>query len=183
MFTLITMISPDPPKLYFGPYSTPRLRPGRKETCEVRGDVIIVELSSGRIPWPLARLPGKSPRGLLVYKGLAKAIRLESATAVCYWWGVNPTTISRWRLAMGVDAHTAGSRKLRAEHGKRNWDKVRPKLWAKLHDKEVHAKIAAAKRGKPRPPHVVEAMRLANIGKKHTAETRAKMSAAHKRKP
>jgi len=43
------------------------------------------------------------------------------------------------------------------------------------------AKIAAAKLGKPRPPEVIEALRRANLGKKLSAATRAKMSATHKR--
>lgn len=44
------------------------------------------------------------------------------------------------------------------------------------------AKIAAAKRGKPRPANVIEALRKANLGRKLTAEHRAKMSADHKRR-
>jgi hypothetical protein len=49
------------------------------------GAVEIVSLSNARIPWPMAKLTavvGRKP-GLVIYKGLAKAIRLESATAVC----------------------------------------------------------------------------------------------------
>ena len=45
---------------------------------------------------------------------------------------------------------------------------------------ERASKISAAKRGVPRPPHVIEAMRRANLGRKRTAETRAKISAAHR---
>src|SRR5262249_26605268 len=55
---------------------------------------------------------------------------------------------------------------------------------AKSRDPEADAarreKIAAAKRGKPRPRHVIEAMRKANLGRKHTGEARAKMSEAHR---
>jgi hypothetical protein len=49
-----------------------------------------------------------------------------------------------------------------------------------LKSPERAAKIAASKRGRPRPASVVEALRKANTGKKATAETRAKMSHAHK---
>jgi hypothetical protein len=45
---------------------------------------------------------------------------------------------------------------------------------------ERAAKIAAAKLGKPRPPHVVEILRRVHLGRKASAETRAKMSAAQK---
>uniref|UniRef100_UPI0011AB131E NUMOD3 domain-containing DNA-binding protein n=1 Tax=Anatilimnocola aggregata TaxID=2528021 RepID=UPI0011AB131E len=45
---------------------------------------------------------------------------------------------------------------------------------------ERRAKIAAAKRGKPRPAHVIEILRRVNTGRKHSAASRAKMSAARK---
>jgi hypothetical protein len=55
------------------------------------------------------------------------------------------------------------------------------KMWAKARDPVRRAKIAAAKRGVPRPPHVVEGMRQRMLGRKPSAATRAKMSATHKR--
>ena len=81
-------------KLLSGPYKTPLFRYGQRVECEVRGEVILVGLSNGRIPWPLGRLPGTSPRGLVVFHGLAKAVRTESATAICHWWGVTAQTVS-----------------------------------------------------------------------------------------
>jgi hypothetical protein len=69
-----------------GKYQTPRFRYGRKVLCEVRGELTITGLSDAPIPWPL----GKSGRGrhsLVVYKGLAKAIRRESNQAICCWGG------------------------------------------------------------------------------------------------
>jgi hypothetical protein len=113
---------------------------------------------------------------LVVYKRLAQAIRTESAVAVAEAWGVSVVTVSRWRNALGIDANTDGSRELRREHAEHDFPKVRPKLWSKLHDKRVHAKIAATKRGKPRPPHVIEAVRQAKIGRKQSAATRRKCS-------
>lgn len=47
---------------------------------------------------------------------------------------------------------------------------------------ERRRKIADAKRGKPRPQHVVEALRAANVGRKLPQEQRAKMSKAHKQR-
>jgi hypothetical protein len=43
-------------------------------------------------------------------------------------------------------------------------------------------KFAVAKRGKPRPPHVIEALRAANLGRPLTDETRQKMSETHRRR-
>jgi hypothetical protein len=53
--------------------------------------------------------------------------------------------------------------------------------FARLHRAAVRAKIAAARRGRPCPRHVVEAMRAANLGRPLSAETRRKMSEAHRR--
>jgi len=40
-------------KLFFGPYRTPRFKLGTKVDCAVRGELVIVGLSDGRIPWRL----------------------------------------------------------------------------------------------------------------------------------
>jgi hypothetical protein len=53
---------------------------------------------------------------------------------------------------------------------------------AKAGDPERREKIAAAKRGKPRPQHVIEAVRQAHLGTHHSEETRRRMSEAHKRR-
>jgi hypothetical protein len=52
----------------------------------------------------------------------------------------------------------------------------------KARDPERRRKIAEAKRGKPRPRHVIEAMRRARLGSHLTEETRSRMSEAHKRR-
>jgi hypothetical protein len=54
----------------------------------------------------------------------------------------------------------------------------RRKAHAKARDPERRRKIAAARRGKPRPPHVVEAMRRGRAGKPQSEETGAKIGAA-----
>jgi hypothetical protein len=44
---------------------------------------------------------------------LAYAIRHKSAAAVAYWWGVNPVTVARWRIVLGVGRmDSEGSRRL-----------------------------------------------------------------------
>jgi hypothetical protein len=68
--------------------------------------------------------------------------------------------------------------RLRVTIRQRRW-----RLGIKSHEKQRQraAKIAAARRGKPRPPHVAEMLRTAQIGKKHTEEARRKMSEANLR--
>jgi hypothetical protein len=53
--------------------------------------------------------------------------------------------------------------------------------WAKADDPERCKRIAAARRGKPRPPHVEEAVARAHRGTRHTGEARRKMSETRKR--
>jgi hypothetical protein len=169
-------------KLRYGPYRTPRFRYGSVVKCRVRGDVIIVGITNGRIPWPMGRKPGRGSRGPVVYGDLLKALRQESGVAICHWWGVTGQTVSYWRKALGIGPHTKGSRALRSAYWKEPWarDAVK-KAWAKARDPERCAKIAAAKRGKPRLPSVRKAMRQAALGRKVTPETRRKLSEAHLR--
>ena len=83
-----------------GRYKTPRFRSGKIVSCAARGRVEIVGLSDAPIPWPI----GKRGRGrtLVLYKGLDRAVRKESEAAVCHGWGVCPTTVWKWRNALGI---------------------------------------------------------------------------------
>jgi hypothetical protein len=50
---------------------------------------------------------------LLVDDELARAIRHESAQALCYWWGVSNPVVTRWRRSLGVARmDSEGSRRL-----------------------------------------------------------------------
>jgi hypothetical protein len=73
-------------------------------------------------------------------KQLARAIRTESAAAVEYWWGVADSTVTRWRVALGVQGRegTEGSRRL---------------------CQATRQKAHAAVRGKPLTPEQVERRR------------------------
>ena len=65
------MTNADRVKLLFGPYRTPRFRPGRVVTDEVRDrDVVIVGVSDGRIPWPVGQPKGSRARSLIVFDAL-----------------------------------------------------------------------------------------------------------------
>ena len=98
------MTDPEKVKLLFGPYKAPPLRRGDRATCLYRRcDLVITGWSDARIPWPwgLAKSEQRGGRyGLLVDEELARAVRHESAVAVCFWWGVGKMTVSKWRKAL-----------------------------------------------------------------------------------
>jgi hypothetical protein len=166
-------------KLHFGPYRARRFQYGQNAECFARGEVTIIGLSDARIPWPIGWLPGgKSP---VLCGPLVKAVQREAACAMCHWWGVSPWLVRKWRRALGVPRWNEGDLRLKVAIGKSPGMKpALDAMHAKARDPVRRAKIAAAKRGVPRPPHVVEGMRQRMLGKKLSKTTRAKMSAAHK---
>jgi Ni/Co efflux regulator RcnB len=85
--------------------------------------------------------------------------------------------------ALGVPKFNEGTRQVKRDNflGPA-YLAARKRAWAKARDPERCAKIAVAKLGKPRPWHVIEAMRKANLGRKLSAAHRRKMSEAHKRR-
>src|SRR5688500_13358624 len=94
-------MTPDSRKL-LGTYRTPRFKYGAKVLCEARGEVTIVKLSDGPIPWPI----GRSDAGalsLVLYRDLARAVRREANRAVAHHWGVTSQTVTKWRKALDVE--------------------------------------------------------------------------------
>ena len=123
-------------------------------------------------------------RSLIVFDVLAEVVRRESNQAVCHWWGITPQTVTKWRRALGVGRMTAGSTRLRRDYFLEPWARrAQAKAHAKTRDPVRRAKISAARRGKPRPAHVVEGMRRRMLGTKLSDETRQKMSAARRSRP
>jgi len=170
-------------KLYFGPYKTPRFKYGDVVFDERRGDVIIVAISNGRIPWPLARRARSFTRGPVLFKDLARAVRKEAAETVAYWWGVSPACISHWRRALGVKLSNPGTFRLKRELG------LRPKMlrnmkrlqkWSR--DLGRRSKIAAAKVGRPRPPELIAAWHEGRARWRVTRKVRKKISDGLKRR-
>ena len=165
-----------------GTYRTPRFRYGSKVLCEVRGEMVITDLSDAPIPWPIGRR-GRERPSLVVFKDLAKALRRESNQAICHSWGIRPQTVSKWRKALGIGPITEGTSRLYREYTKEPWAvEAFAKAHAKARDPEHCRKIAEAKRGKPRPRHVIEAMRQARLGMRHTEESRRKMSETRRKR-
>ncbi len=164
-----------------GKYRTPGFRVGRRVLCQVRGEMVITGMTDAPIPWPLG-LHGAGRHSLVVYKDLVKAVRRESEQAICYWWGVRPATVRKWRRALGVGFATEGTSRLFREYISETGDAMRALGVLKARDPERRRKIAEARRGKPRPAHVGEAVRSAHLGVPHTEEARRRMSETHRRR-
>ena len=168
-------------KLRFGPYSTPVFEFGDVVFDEVRGEVKIVQLSDSKIPWPI----GKRGRGTspVVYADLANAIRREANVAVCYWWGITPQTVTKWRKALDVGRITDGTQAVFNEH-------LTPAKVAEMHrllkktytDPERNEKIRQSKIGKPRSAKLMEKLRELSRGRKWTDQQRQRAREARKLK-
>jgi hypothetical protein len=118
-----------------------------------------------------------------VYEGLAKAVRRESNQAVSLWWGVTPQTVTKWRKALVVGIATEGTSRLHSAYTNEPWAvQALAKAHAKARDPQRRAKIAAARQGKPRPPHEVESMHKAWRGSHHTEESWRRMSRTHQKR-
>ncbi len=180
------MRSADRYRLHFGPYRTPRFRYGAIVQDAIRGDVRITGLTDALIPWPIGvKVGGGSAKaGIVLYGVLAKAVQKESNLAVAHWWGVTGQTVTRWRKALGVGRATAGSSRLWADHAieQPRLSAVHERSRDPVQDTGRRTKIAAAKQGKPRPPHIQAKLRTARIGQKASKATRQKMSQSHRQR-
>jgi hypothetical protein len=161
-------------------YRTPRFSYGSVVMDDVRGWVTIVGTTDGPIPWPIGkRGRAKSP---VVYGALTRAIRTEPAMAVAREWGLTAQTITKWRKALDVPRMNEGSMRWCRERATLpTFAEFARKGQAKNRDPARCAKIAAAKRGVPRPPEVIEAMRRANLARRLSAAHRQKLSEANHR--
>src|SRR5262245_3916353 len=75
---------------------------------------------------------------------------------------------------------TAGTTALKSERLSPVLERAREAALPTLSSPERREKIAASKRGKARPAHVVEAMRKGRTGKPQSEEARARMSRTHR---
>jgi hypothetical protein len=102
-------------KLLHGPYRAPRLHVGDRAQCLYRDCLVEVKSwTDARICCPRALPVGaRGHPSILVDEELARAIRLEAAAAVRYWWGASEAVVWRWRKALGVGrVDNPGSRRL-----------------------------------------------------------------------
>ncbi len=166
-------------KLFFGRYRMSRFKYGDIAFCECYGQVELIGMSSGRIPWPVCRR-GKH-RTIALLGDLVKAVRMESSVAIQYWWGVGNSTVGKWRKILGVPTNNPGTIALKGEHGKELADRRLSKAWAKLQDPVRCTKISAAQKGRRPPEYVLQALQEARRKRKTSSATRRKLSATHRR--
>ena len=165
-----------------GSYRTPRVKIGQTVECEVRGPVVVTSISDSLIQWPWAK-SGRGRTSPVIYKDLAKALRVETGADICRAWGITGQTVTKWRKRLGLSSRTPGLLKLQRQmmlgpHGQRMHELAAPTLRSPAR----RAKIAAAKIGKKRPKKVVEAMRRRLLGRKLPISVRSKMSDTHRRR-
>ena len=175
---------PNPvPELIAGPYRAPRFRYGQTVLCEARGQVRIVGLSSGCIPWPLAALPGHQKAGFVLCADLTRAVQTESSRAICYWWAVTKKVVAQWRAALGIGSNNVGTRRLRQGQALGEQGPVaRKKAVAKARDPERCRKIGEAGRGRTLSAVARQKIGDAHRGRKHSPEARRRMSEAQRRR-
>lgn len=86
----------------------------------------------------------------IVCGGLAEAVRRESASAVCYWWGVTAQTVTQWRNLLGVPTYNEGTKRLwRDLSAEFLTPEVQERARNIANSPASNAKKAAAKRGRP----------------------------------
>src|SRR5579884_614707 len=110
--------------LLHGPYRAPKVAAGEWLLHHLRGEVKVKGFTDARIPWPYGGCRGIKGRASLILCGdLIRAVQCESALAVCFWWGVGSTTVSRWRRALQTPVVNEGTSRL---HGRWMSDLVTP---------------------------------------------------------
>jgi hypothetical protein len=170
------MTDADRHRLLFGPYAAPRWRYGRVVMDEVRGEVTVVGMTAGRIPWPVGKR-GRA-KASVVAAGLAHALRAESGQAVAHWWGMTVATVCVYRRALGVPRVTPGTRRL---HQLNYRNVITPEVHARAiraaNTPEANAR-KGWRRGMPLPDCLKE--HFDRTGRVHSPEARARMSAAQK---
>jgi hypothetical protein len=92
-------------RLLFGPYQPlpSGTGIGRRASTARDADVRVTSWTDARIAWPKCVVIGrKGAPAILVEAELTRAIRSESAAALCYWWGVSAKLVAAWRKAFGL---------------------------------------------------------------------------------
>jgi hypothetical protein len=130
-------------------YRTPRFKLGDVVFCDWRGEVKIVGVTDGPIPWPIGIRD--SNRSLVIYQDLAKAIRLESVGTVSQLFGVARITVTKWRKALGVPHVNPGTLAKLRQNARSEAFKTAKMAMLRSGDPRRGQAIAAALRGKPSP--------------------------------
>jgi hypothetical protein len=172
----------DAPSLHSGSYRTPRFQMGAVVEDEVRGSVRIVKMTDAPLPWPI----GKAADGrlaLVVYSGLARAVRRESGIAVCRWWGASWYHVNKWRRALGVPSTNEGTYRLRLAFTQTpRFRQIQNMSWATNGTPERRAAQSLRQTGMKMSEQARRNNSLAHMGILNSKATRRKLSLAHKRR-
>src|SRR5262245_6238624 len=95
---------PDACELLHGPYHAPALSIGDRDHCLYRDTLCkVTSWHDALIPWPQGvPVKGRSGPALIVTEGLVRALRCESAKAVCRHFRLCVGVVARDRKAFGV---------------------------------------------------------------------------------
>lgn len=150
------------PYLIAGPYHPPACTIGGWLDDEIDGLIEVGGWTSAPIPWPRRKKTGRA--SLILTSELARAVRIESAEAICHFWGVGQTKVWQWRQALSVGRVTAGTRALLQERT------------------GVPAAAAALGRRRARRPESREKMAMSKRGRPAHPNTRLALEKAAKRR-
>jgi hypothetical protein len=96
-----------------GSYTAPPSRIGDFLQDERYGLVEVTGYTGGRIPWPtVGKRYTRGQRAIILCSPLTEALKLESVTAIRYWWGVSKTTVARWKRTVKAPPRSEGSQRL-----------------------------------------------------------------------
>ena len=98
-----------PPCFEFGPYFSPHVEIGDQVECARFDLVRVIGWSNGPLRWPLCRVRRGGRASLILFADLARAVEVESATAVALAWGVCTMTVTCWRQSLDVKSINAGT--------------------------------------------------------------------------
>jgi hypothetical protein len=96
----------------------------------MRGTVVITSWTDARIPWLRCKRQGKSHPSLFLDDELARAVRAESAAAICYWWGISQGVVHRWRRFLDVTrTNNPGTHRLVKANAQAGAEAAKSKEW------------------------------------------------------
>lgn len=131
-----------------GPYVAPEAAIGAELRCRLRGRQTVAGYTEGGvIRWPKAE--GTAGSGPIILCGdLVRALRVESAQAICAWFGLERKAVRRYRRLLDVPRYTEGTEALW-----RSWARVKLTAAARRKGGEAAAKLrrAAASAAAARP--------------------------------
>jgi len=92
-----------------GPYRSPEVKPGEWLIDEINGAVQVAGWTDAPIPWPCKN---NVKSNLILCGDLIEAVKVESAAAISYHFGVGYVTVRAWQKSLGVDRNNNGTRRL-----------------------------------------------------------------------